>query len=235
MGDAGFVEIGAEETDAIPRAPGTRWAATAAYLLLSGPAGASDSHFLDWIVGAGGVVVADADDRFFVRRDFLNASQQNTAWTTEDSELVFEVGPYHTFAVPGANLGATDFGSSNNFAWGTLRLAPGQHLDLEDANAVPGAAQYLRRLLLAGGLPQIANLTSDGTLLYYDRRDPANAYLGGQTFALAGGGSIAPFPSAAAVPSLGPGGLAALVAALLGLGSIATRRRQAVSSRPAGC
>jgi hypothetical protein len=204
--------------------------ATAACLLFAARADASDSYYLDWIVGTGGIVVADADDRFFVRRDFLNSSQQNMSWTTDASELVFEVGPNHAFAVPGANRGPVSSGLSHNFAWGILRLAAGQHLVLYDANATPGAAQYVRKLILAGGLPQIADVSSDGTYIYYDRAQPENAYLAGQSYALSGGGAIAPFPDVH-VPALGSTGAVTLAAAIAGIGSAAARRT-AVRSKP---
>jgi len=169
--------------------------------LLAGVAGvgrAADTFFLDWIVGPGGIVVADADDRFFVRRDFLNASEQQAAWRTEAAELVFEIGPDHVLQTPGADDGPSQSGYLDNFAWGTLRLKSGQHLELQDANATPGAAQYVRRLLLEGGVAQIKDVSSDGTWLYYDPGEPANDYLAGGTYPLAGGGAIAPVAPAPA-------------------------------------
>jgi len=181
---------------------------------------ASDTYYTDWIVGSLGTTVADADDRFFVRGDFLNASEQNEAWETGASELVFEVGPSHVYTVPGADQGAVSFGLVDNFAWGTLRLESGQSLALQDANAMPGAAQYVTALVLAGGTAQIASIASDGTSIFYDPSAPENAYLGGQSFALSGGGVVAPFFTAA-VPALGALGR---VVAAVALGIVAWRR-----------
>jgi len=174
---------------------------------------ASDTHFLDWIVGPLGTTVADANDRFFVRRDFLNASEQNQTWETSAAELVFELGPDHVYTVPGRDRGATSLGLNDNFAWGTLRLESGQSLALQDANATPGAAQYVSALVLAGGTAQIASIASDGTSIFYDPAAPQNAYLGGQSFPLSGGGVIAPF-FAAVVPAVSAAGRVLTVLAL---------------------
>jgi len=54
-------------------------------------------------------------------------------------------------------------------------------------------------LLLSGGINQISNIVGDGMNLYYDLGNPANSYLGGQTYALSGGGSISPVPEPAAI------------------------------------
>ncbi len=58
-------------------------------------------------------------------------------------------------------------------------------------------AFYTRELLLAGGLSQIANITGNGVDIYYDPGNAANAYLGGQMYALTNGGFIAPVPEPA--------------------------------------
>ena len=69
-------------------------------------------------------------------------------------------------------------------------------------------------VLLSGGINQIAAIGGNGLNIYYDLGDPANAYLGGQTYTLTGGGSISPVPE--------PGVLLLGVMAMAGL---FTRRR----------
>lgn len=98
----------------------------------------------------------------------------------------------HVFRHPGADLGAVETGYVENFAWPGLRLADGDQLVIEDGNATPGVGLYVRRLELPGGVAQIASITGNGANLYYDPDEPSNAYLGGQTYPLGGGGAIVP-------------------------------------------
>lgn len=152
----------------------------------------SSNYFTDWIVGPAGRVTAGAGDRFIVSGDFINGSLQNATWTTGLSDLLFNGGGTHTMALPGVNGGATFDGYVANFAWKSLRLAAGQGLVLTDGNATPGAALYVDQLLLDGGLPQIASVTGNGFTIFYNSCDPANAWLAGASYPLAGGGSITP-------------------------------------------
>jgi hypothetical protein len=170
-----------------------RAAALAALLLLfAAPARAADNFFVDLVVGPTGFLGGDADDRFFVSRDFLNASTKRAEWDTDDAELVFHGGASHVFELAGADAGPNLSGLTDNFAWGTLRLASGQSLVLEDGNVVPGGAQYVTRLILEDGLGQISSITGNGFDIYYLPSSPENAYLGGGTYPIGGGGKVRP-------------------------------------------
>ena len=97
----------------------------------------------------------------------------------------------HLLSLPGADLGRTRAGYTDNFAWGSLDLT-GQPLTLVDGNDTPGGALYVGRLL---GLTFIGNtvtdiLGSNGLNIYYDLF--LNPELGGLTYDLAGGGWLAP-------------------------------------------
>lgn len=65
---------------------------------------------------------------------------------------------------------------------------------LTDANIQPCGSFCVRSLLLDGGLGAINAISSNGLDIYYDPAAPGNAYLSGDTFALPGGGFIAPVP-----------------------------------------
>ena len=53
-------------------------------------------------------------------------------------------------------------------------------------------ASLCRALLLGGGLSQVSSIEGNGLSIYYEANNPANAYLADHTFALAGGGQLAP-------------------------------------------
>ena len=152
----------------------------------------STNIFTDLNVGANGYLSGGVGDRFIVTGNFANASTQNVAWSTAAAELSFSGGTAHAMSLAGADRGPTFTGYVNNFAWGILRLAPGQSLILSDGNATPGAAFYAEQLIIEGGLPQIAAITGNGFNIYYDPLNAANAYLNAGTYPLAGGGSIKP-------------------------------------------
>jgi hypothetical protein len=156
----------------------------------------ADNYFTDLLVGTGGKLTGGTGDRFFVLSDFTNGSTDSAAWTTHDSDLIFQGGPDHTFALAGADMGASAAGFTNNFAWKTVRLAAGQSLALTDGNATPGAALYTRAFILDGGLAQIASITGNGHTIYYDPADPLSAPLLCQTYPLTGGGLLKPIPAA---------------------------------------
>ncbi|MBN1393871.1 MAG: hypothetical protein JW959_02415 [Pirellulales bacterium] len=86
---------------------------------------------------------------------------------------------------------------------------------MQDGNGTPGGAQYVREVLLADGLDQIADIAGNGLNLYYGPTRPENAYLRGQSYSLIGGGMLIP------VPELGT--LALLAAALLCLAGFVKR------------
>ena len=152
----------------------------------------SDNHFTDWTVSPGGSVTAGVGDRFFVSGDFTNGSLQNNTWNTGNSELIFSGFTEHILGLAGIDVGPSYTGYVKNFAWLSLRLAAGQALRLSDGNPVTGGALYVRRLILEGGLGQLAGLTGNGYTIYYDPTEAANGYLEGKTYPLAGGGTVVP-------------------------------------------
>ena len=82
--------------------------------------------------------------------DFINHSTQNLTWNTAAADLVFTNVPAgslnHLLSLPGADLGQTRAGYSNNFAWGSLDLT-NQTLTLADGNDTPGGAFYVGSIL----------------------------------------------------------------------------------------
>ena len=77
---------------------------------------------------------------------------------------------------------------------GSLNLT-GQTLTLMDGNAIPDGALYVGSILgalLKGG--QVTNIYGNGLNIYYDSDLRANAYLGGGTYSLRGGGYLEPDP-----------------------------------------
>lgn len=167
--------------------------ATERDLLVAGPVTADSTNiFQNLTVSASGYLTAQSGDVFVVNGDFLNGSTANVSWSTATAELSFQGGPVHQVTFAGADLQASFFGYTANFAFGTLRVGSGQSLVLGDGNATPGAAFYTQKLILAGGVAQIPLITGNGCNIYYDPTDAANAYLNAQTYPLAGGGAIIP-------------------------------------------
>lgn len=152
----------------------------------------STNYFTDLLIGTTGTLTGGLGDRFIVSGNFFNGSLQNTTWSTGSAELAFSGGAAHSMSLAGTDAGATFLGYVNNFAWGILRLAPGQSLTLSDGNATAGAALYTQKLILEGGVAQIAAITGNGFSIYYNPDDTANAYLGGLTYPLTGGGAVLP-------------------------------------------
>ena len=96
---------------------------------------------------------------------------------------------------PGPTWGGAGPVILNNFAWGSLDLT-GQTLTLLDGNNTPGGALYVGTILgvlLSGG--QVTDIYGNGLDIYYDPSLAGNAYLGGLTYQLAGGGYLAPVTS----------------------------------------
>jgi len=150
---------------------------------------------------------AAGGEDFIFGRDFRNESRKNVEWKTADSLMAFvdsiDLGPEnggvfttqfdHDLFLPSEDLGATETGFIDNFAWEALSLASGNSLNLFDGNTdVAGGALYVERLLLADALAQIGSITGNGLNIYYLAGLSENSYLGGQTFSLQGGGQIIP-------------------------------------------
>ena len=100
------------------------------------------------------------------------------------ADLSFVGGGTHTYAAMGSDLGISFDGYEDNFAWGKLIVGAGDLLNVD------GEALYLGVLDLRGGL---ASISGSGNI-YYDLREPANSYLGGKSYQMAGGGMIAAVP-----------------------------------------
>ena len=156
----------------------------------------ADNHFTDLTLSDTGYLVGGAGDRFIVSDDLLNSSTRAANWNTSAAELIFENGTdVHDFSIAGADHAGAVGGFSNNFSWGTVRLAAGQTLRLQDGNATAGGALYVKNLILDGGLSQINSITGNEMNIYYDSLASANGYLGEQTYNLQNGGVLAPIRS----------------------------------------
>jgi hypothetical protein len=166
----------------------------------------ADNFFNSVNIGPSGAWVGGVGDRFFVNGDLLGESTAKTAWQTADAELHFIGGIRHILSVLGNDHSISFDGYDNNFAWGSVTLGAGEQLTLDGD---VGGALYVGSLILPAGLAQISSITGNGHNIYYHLSDPANAYLGGQTYALAGGGQLAPVPEPA---TLLLGGLTAVLA-----------------------
>jgi len=169
----------------------------------------NDPIFLGDVVNAtdGVFVENEGGEAFIFGRDFINKSRKNVEWKTDESVLAFvnavDLGASgvfntqfdHDLFLPGVDLGSNEAGFIDNFAWEALSLASGNSLTLFDGNTnVFGGALYVKRLLLADELAQIDNIIGNDLNIYYLPGLADNAYLGGQTFNLQGGGQIIPIP-----------------------------------------
>ena len=142
----------------------------------------STVQFQNLNVGAAGVITGVAGDIFAVTGNFQNLSTQNTLWSTSASQLDFTGGGTHTFDLAGQN-GA---GFTNNFAWGSLVIDPGNTLDLAAGSGDALYAFFLQGLDISGNT--ITNVDgTPGLFLYYNAAD--NPFLNGN-YNLTGGGEL---------------------------------------------
>ena len=178
------------------------------------------NYFATLAVGPQGALTGGVGDHFYVSGDLVSASTQTSLWDTGKAALHFSGGTgTHTFTISGTDVGASTAGFATNFSWGLVSLAAGDTLSLSDG-LTPGRALYVGALDLPGGTAEIASITGNGVNIYYDDTMSANAYLGDATYALAGGGSLA--PAIANVPE--PGSAFLFVAGTVLLAGVRRRR-----------
>lgn len=178
----------------------------------------SINNFTNLIIGTSGYLVGGTGDEWHITGNFENHSLQNTLWNTANAGLFFDGSGMKSLYLAGIDEGASPFGFTNNFAFGSLFLASGVELNIVDGNATPGAAMYVEQLNLAGGVSQLSSIHSHYNI-YYNPVLAGNAYLLGKTYALDGGGLLM-----AAVPE--PETYAMLLAGLSVLGFAIRRREQ---------
>jgi len=169
---------------------------------------------------ANSIVKAAPGDVYKITGDFLNHSTQNTAWNTFDATLEFGGGGAHTLLVNATDLGIHPPAYANNFAWGELLLDAGNTLSLDGVNT--DSVFYTGAIVgldIAGNT--ITNITGNNLDIYYDAGNAANAYLGGLTYDLTGGGKLI----AAATPEP-----ATLLLAAPALGIFLRRKRTKASA-----
>ena len=169
------------------------------------------NNFQQLIVNSSGYLTGTAGDVFLVSGNFQNLSTQSTLWNSSTSELDFTGGGSHIFDLAGQN-GA---GFSNNFAWGSLVIDPGNTLDLALGSGDALYAFILQGLIISGNT--ITNIDgTPGLFLYYDAAD--NPSLNGN-YNLTGGGELIAANGPAATPEP-----TTLLLFASGLGSLVARR-----------
>ena len=172
----------------------------------------STTQFGNVNIGATGYLAGVAGDLFQVSGNLENLSAQNTRWNTVDAELEFEGTGTHIFDLAGLN-GA---GFSNNFAWGTLVIDPGNTLDLGTGSGDAQYVDFLQGLSISGNT--ITNIDgASGLFLYYNSAD--NPLLNGNYNLIGGGELIGVAPSPTPEPST-------LLLFGSGLGSLLAYRRR---------
>ncbi|MBA2588838.1 MAG: PEP-CTERM sorting domain-containing protein [Alphaproteobacteria bacterium] len=152
----------------------------------------STQTFNNLSVGANGYIQAGAGDVFKVGGNFTNASTKNQLWYTREAtlELIGADQTNHWIDVLGADNGKT--ARNQDFSWGELNIDGGNLITFKNGTALCNRGWYVADLigaLISGS--SIANITGfNGLTVYYDAYQTDNAYLGGLTYALAGGGQL---------------------------------------------
>ena len=80
----------------------------------------------------------------------------------------------------------------DNRAWGRMAVGGGDSLTVNVGTGTDGDALYVDTRLLGEELSQISALVSNGLSIYYNPFATGNDYLSGDTYALSGGGFLAP-------------------------------------------
>ena len=177
----------------------------------------STQSFAKLTVESTGYLKGGAGDTFIMKGDFINQSTQNTSWNTTAVLLKFSGGGDHRFLLAGKDLGPM-LGYFDNFAWGALEMDLGNTLLLDGTS---GHALYVGEILgLTFDNLTITNIFGHGLKLYHDFTLPENAYLHGQIFSLADGGSLMP---GSPVPL--PSGFVLLLSGLGRLGLMIRRQK----------
>ncbi len=147
----------------------------------------SQMTFNNLSVNSNGFIQAGAD-QYVVKGDFINKSAQASAWDTTNAQLLFSEGA-HNVVFNGLDLGATETGYVNNFAWGDVSFNNGT-FTLGQLNDGTWGALYtgtLSGLALDGA--SVTNIAG-GSNIYYLAQP--NAWLGGKTYSFTGGGQLRP-------------------------------------------
>ncbi len=148
--------------------------------------------FFDLIITENGYLIGGVGDRFEIKGKLESHSYQDALWDTRNAQLIFLGGSVHEFYITGLDRGRSSAGYVDNFGWGDLQIDNGTSLFLIDSND-PGGALYVGTI---SGLDivgdSIENIQGNGLNIYY--APWANAYLNGQTYQLADGGTLAPVP-----------------------------------------
>jgi hypothetical protein len=160
------------------------------------------NYFTDLILGSTGYLLGGVRDQFFVAHNLLNASAQSNLWNTAQAGLFLKGGANHLMQLTGRDVGPSYTGYQFNSAWGTVQLGAGEPLTLANGSAAPSAALYTHKLILEGGLAQLASITGNGFNIYYDPLTPEDAYLSGRTYPLTGGGQVAPVTASVRIVSV---------------------------------
>ena len=178
---------------------------------------ASASTIDNLVINSTGYLKGGLADEWIIYQTFENLSLKNLEWDTGDATLTFSGNTGHELYLAGADFGADMAGYLNNFAWGCLNIEGS--LTLFDGNSEAGGALYVNTLtgldILDGIIMNILLDESETDLfnIYYLADLADNAYLGGLTYDLAGGGSLIGISNSAAVPV--PGSLFLLLSGML--------------------